>query len=241
MTSQERSYSKLLKPICLVSILGMVGELYAFTIDNVADPVDANVTYVGDVVQNGLPLQMKKFKVSSTAAEVLNYYKQRWSDVTAHDENIPSYIEKRVGDWWVLTKIESSSSVVVQVKESGDGYVEGLISVSDLSKRKKPNTWETDFPRISGTQLLSNTESNDNGRQAFTLILVNDSSISENNDYYRSNMEAEGWSYSRGGVNAGVSMLHFVKDNWQCDMTVTMADDGKTVIFANLVELNENS
>jgi hypothetical protein len=199
------------------------------------------VIYVGDLVQNGLPMQIKQFRASSSVAEILAFYKLRWSDTANRQDNVPTYIEKSVGEWRVLSKMESSNSVVVQLKDTGTGQAEGFISVTDLSQVEGPNEWSSDFPRMHGSQLISNTESHDKGRHAYTLILINDYSVVENRDYYQANMDTQGWSYSRGGMKDNVSMMYFIKDKWHCDMTVTESDDGKTVIFANLVEMNENS
>lgn len=213
----------------------------AYDIHDVADPPVTSVIYVGEVVQNGMPLQMKQFSTESSVTEVLAFYKQRWSDISRHQKNVPAYLEKHVGEWHVLSKMETDKSVVVQVRKSNRGSTEGYISVSDISRATKPNRWSSEFPRIQGTQLLSNTESIDKGRVAYTLVLFNDYSVHVNRDYYRDNMHADGWQYARGSEKTKTAILYFRRDKWHCDISVTEADDGKTIIIANLVEMNENS
>jgi hypothetical protein len=226
----------------VVCLLCFVDETYAYGISDVEEPPGASsVTYVGDLVQNGLPMQIKQFKSNSSVSEILAFYKQRWSDSANRQDNVPAYIEKKVGEWQVLSKMESTNSVVVQLKQTPEGQAEGFISVTDLSRAEGPNEWSNEFPRMHGSKLISNTESQDKGRHAYTLILINDYSVAENRDYYQANMDSQGWSYSRGGMKDNISMMYFIKDNWHCDMTVTEADNGKTIIFANLVEMNENS
>ncbi|MCU7841057.1 MAG: hypothetical protein KZQ94_16965 [Candidatus Thiodiazotropha sp. (ex Troendleina suluensis)] len=243
MTEPEFIVDTVFKSIVLLlSVFCTVSAAHAYTIADVKDPPGARVTYVGDVIQNGLPMQMKQFSADYTMAELLGFYKQRWSDAAHSQENIPAYIEKKVGEWQILSKVDESSSVVVQVKIANDGVSsEGYISVTDLSKKKETNQWLSNFPRPRDSQLISSTESVDKGRSATTLIIVNNFSVDENSEYYRSNMDALGWNYQRGGVKNNISMLHFFKDRQQCEITVTEADDGKTVIFANLIEINENS
>ncbi|MCU7876930.1 MAG: hypothetical protein KZQ84_09040 [Candidatus Thiodiazotropha sp. (ex Lucinoma borealis)] len=228
--------------LLLLSVFCAIDASYAYTLADIEDPLDARVTYVGDVIQNGLPMQMKQFSVDYTAAELMAFYKQRWSDTAHHQENIPDYIEKNVGEWRILSKVDESSSVVVQVKTANNGASsEGFISVTDLSGRKETNQWLSNFPRLRDSQLISSTESVDKDRSATTLIITNDYSVDENSDYYRSNLDKLGWRYLRGSVRNNVSMLHFAKDGQQCEITVTEADDGKTVIFANVIEVNETS
>ena len=227
--------------VLLLLSMGVSGSGLAFELSDVADPPDANVTYVGEVVQNGLPLQMKQFTVEQSVSEVLSFYKQRWSDTANTQENVPHYIEKRAGQWRVLSKVEGTSSVVVQVKDGPTrGITEGLVSVTDLSKKKEVSQLSHSFPRLTDTELLSSTESVDNGRLATTLMLVNNYSIDDNSDYYRSQMDEQGWSFLRGGVQNNVSMLHFAKDGQQCEIAVSPMDNGKTVVFANVVESNED-
>jgi hypothetical protein len=232
---------QVLYAFCLLGVFAVSSVSHAFDIHDVANPPSASMTYVGDVIQNGLPMQMKQFTTDTSITELFAFYKQRWSDNAKRQDNVPDYIEKRAGDWYVLSKMEASKSVVVQARKANSSTIEGFISVTDLAQVKEQNRWSSDFPRMHGTELVSNTESVDKGRIAYTLILYNDYSVNENSEYYRSNMHVDGWQFTRGGEKANTAMLYFQKDNWQCDITVTEAKDGKTVIFTNLVETNENS
>jgi hypothetical protein len=226
---------------CITLFIATSSLCHAFDVHDVADPPAASVIYVGDVIQNGLPMQMKQFSTDSSIAQLLAFYKQRWSDTSKKQDNVPSYLEKRVGEWYILSKMENEKSVVVQARKAKQGTIEGYISVTDMSRISKPNRWTREFPRMPGTQLISNTESVDKGRVAYTLILSNDHSVSDNNGYYRESMHNDGWQYIRGGEKSSTAMLYFKKERLQCDIAVTEADDGQTVIFANLVEINENS
>jgi hypothetical protein len=225
--------------ICLLCICLPAGISHAFSLADVASPPDSNTTYVGNMVHNGLPLEILQFTSSQSVAELLAFYKQRWSDVSKRKDSAPAYIEKHVGGWSILSKIEASKNVVLQVKSASGGTAEGFISVSDFSESKAPEQWVEEFPRMHGSELISNTASEEKGRQAYTLIFVNDHSVSENNEFYRVSMDGYGWRYSRGGVKDNVSMLHFLNDDWYCDIALSEADDGKSVILANLVEMNE--
>jgi hypothetical protein len=196
---------------------------------------------VGEVIQNGLPIQMKKFSTDLSVTELLAFYKQSWSDTSIVQENVPAYMEKHIGEWYILSKLENTVSVVIQTKRGKEGKTEGYISVTDTSRAGKPNRWSEDFPRLPGTQIFSNTESVDKGRIAYTLILSNDNSVDENRDYYRDNMYVDDWEFARESNRSSTVMLYFKKSGWQCDITVTKAEDGKTITIVNMVELNEDS
>jgi hypothetical protein len=226
--------------ICLVCLCLPANISHAFGLADVAQPPDSSTTYVGNMVHNGLPMEILQFTSSHSVAELMAFYKQRWSDVSKRKDNVPSYIEKHVGGWSILSKIEATKNVVVQIKPASSGAAEGFISVSDFFETKAPEQWVEEFPRMHGSELISNTASQDKGRQAYTLIFVNDHPVSENNEFYRVNMDGLGWRYSRGGVKDNISMLHFLNDDWYCDITLSQAEDGKSVILTNLVELNGN-
>jgi hypothetical protein len=160
--------------------------------------------------------------------------------VGTHQKNVPDYIEKQVGEWQVLSKMEGSSSVVVQVKPGQKAKTEGFISVSDLSAKTNISEYGSSFPRIAESDLISSTDSVDDGRLATTLIIRNNYSVDDNSQYYRSHMDVQGWTFLRGGIQSNVSMLHFAKSDQQCEIAISKADDGKTVIFANIVRINKD-
>jgi hypothetical protein len=214
----------------------IISKCYAYDIAKVETPPDANVSYVGDVVQNGIPLQIKQFRVQMSSSEVLGFYKQRWSDTRNYKENTPAYIEKKVDSWTVLSKMEESSSVVVQIQESTSGESFGFISVSDISRAKKISETTTKFPRLNGSELVSSTESLDNGKLATTIILVNNHSINENSEYYKMSMVNNGWVSTNKRITDNEATIYYSKQNQYCEIALVASKDGKTVIFANIVE-----
>jgi hypothetical protein len=218
----------------------MTCACFAFDISSVEDPPDSTVIYVGDVVQNGLPIQMKQFDTIRSPREVLDFYKLRWSDTRNYKENTPQYIEKKVGDWLVLSKMEGNNSVVVQIQETNGNHSTGFISVSDVSRPQKISDEAVNFPRLSDSELLSSTESIDNGKYATTIIMINNHTIIDNSEYYKVSMSNSGWVYTNSKYNENVSTMYFSKNTHHCEIAIAQADDGKTVIFANVVESNQD-
>ena len=208
---------------------------WGFDISRVAEPPEAKTVYVGDVVQNGIPMQMKQFSSSLTTGEVLSYYRINWADNTKVKENVPAFIEKEAGDWSIISKLEGNYSVVVQVKTQQSGGSEGVISVSNLTRPPGISELSKKFPKLGGTQLISSTESRDGGKHATTLILVNEFSVDSNDAFYRSRMTAEGWRLVRGGVRDGTATMLFNKQGQQCEMAVSEGERGDSVIIANIV------
>lgn len=210
--------------------------LWAFDISNVAEPPKSSTVFVGDVIQNGLPIQMKQFHSELHPVEVLSYYKHQWSDNRKTRKNVPDVIEKKMAEWTVLSKQEGSYSVVIQVKEGVNGGAEGFISVLKLGAPQKTNSMIKEFPRLGGTTLISSTESRDGGKHATTLMLINDYSVDSNDAFYRSKMESEGWSLVRGMIRKGVATLLFNKQGKQCEMAISSDRKGDAIILVNVVK-----
>lgn len=228
---------KMMKARCFLFCLYSLSPtlLWAFDISNVVDPPRSSTVFVGDVVQNGMPLQMKQFYSDLRPVELLSYYRHSWSDNRRTQNNVPAVIEKKVGDWTVLSKQEGQYSVVVQVKNGENGGAEGLISVLKLMKTPIVNPISKKFPRLGGTKILSDTVSRDGDKQASTLILMNDYSVDSNHAFYRSKMELKGWTLVRGDVREGAVTLLFNKQGQQCEMAINSDGKGDSIIIVNIV------
>jgi len=210
--------------------------LWALDISEVANPPEAKTVFVGDVIQNGVPMQMKQFSSSLAVEELLAFYKNNWADNTRTKRKMPAFIEKEAGVWKILSKLEEDFNIVVQVKAKQGHGSEGFISVSDLTRPPGISQLSKDFPRLGGTQLVSSTESRDGGKKATTLVLTNEYSVDSNDAFYRSKMTAEGWKLVRGDIRNGAATMLFNKQDQQCELAVSKGDRGDSVIFANIVE-----
>ena len=124
--------------------------LWAFDISKVVEPPEAKTTFVGSVVQNGIPMQMKQFSSNLTPGEVIGYYKHNWTDNRRTNSNVPTTIVKEAAEWMIISKTENRHSVVVQVKSRQGGGAEGFISVSNLTKPPKQGLQAKKFPRLGG-------------------------------------------------------------------------------------------
>lgn len=213
---------------------------WAFDILDMETLPDTKTVFVGNMVQNGTPVQIMQFSSNLSVLEVLSFYKKEWSDNRKVKNNTPKMIEKKVAEWTNLSKLEGAYSVVVQVKVKQYGGSEGFISVLDLRRPAKISKKSKQFPRIGGTKMVSTTESKDGGRSAVTMVLFNTYSVDSNDAFYRAKMTSEGWQLVRGFVKEGVVALLFNKQGQQCEMTISSSDQGDSVIMVNIVENAES-
>lgn len=202
-----------------------------------AIPIQQNMQTVWvaeSVVHNGIPMSIQSFKSVASVNNVLAFYETQWAKPIR--EGVPGYVRSEVGGWQVISRLEHGVNMVVQAKSGEQGGAEGFVSEAKVSavsvNEKKINR----FPRMSGSDVVSMTESSDAGRNASTFILTNHFSVESNSTYYQSKFQQMGWKSALNQVNGGTSVLMFNKDGAQIDIAISANDRGLTVIYANLVE-----
>ncbi len=84
---------------------------------------------------------------------------------------------------------------------------------------------DDEFPRLSGTKVMSDTGSIDSGRVGNTLILKNNYTVSSNTSFYKSKMQSQGWTLDPVANEVNKSAVHdaylyFTRDNMACIITI---------------------
>ncbi len=222
-----------LNKVTTACLLSMVLCQQAFGLD-VAVPEGAAVTWVApEIEQSGIPLQIQQLKSGQSVEQVLNFYRTEWADAGNGDS--PGFIEKAVGEWNVISRLDGGTNIVIQVKAAADGSTEGFLSVADVTGAAKESEISQDFPRLSGSELISSTASRDPGKSATTLILRNRFSVSSNTSFYQSRMPSKGWQQVHAVRAQGADILLFNKNGNSLEVAVTQDSDGITVVLANFV------
>jgi len=210
--------------------------LWAIDVSEVGRPPDTETVYIGNVIQNGVPMQMEQIRSSLAPEELLAFYKQKWADNTTTMRKTPVFLEKEAGPWKILSKLDGKYNIVVQIKDNQGHGSEGYISVSDLTQPPEISRIQKEFPRLGGTKLVSSTQARDEGKIATTLILRNEYSVDSNDAFYRSELTANGWRLIHGELRDGSAVMLFDKRNQQCELAVSREGYGDSVIFANITE-----
>lgn len=196
-------------------------------------PPGANVEWVGDDMKlNGVPMQIRRFTSSMTVAEIMAFYRVRWK------ERI-SPVENTVGEWSVIGRQSGDFYLTVQVKQSDRGGSEGLLGVSRLPAFASGSgpTFDARFPKMEGTEVVSDMDSNDKGKLGKTLILKNDYSVQSNASYYQSVLPAQGWkrNESYGGMRGDKHLLYFQRREEAANIVIAPHPDRGTAIVINVV------
>ena len=214
------------------------GAVYADSWPRVESPPNAHVEWVGDnIVQNGVPMQIKSFRTESGVTDVIDFYKSQWaSEVTPPVLNT-------LGEWSIIGHKVGDYYVTVQAKTGSGEAAEGFIGVSQLPGASKPGP-RSDFPRMGGTDLVSSTDTTDGARSAKTIVMENSFSVESNVSFYESNLSSEGWTLLQSRranpaeTGADGHILYFNKRKQTCHIVVSPAKTGSTMVVANIVTNN---
>ncbi len=187
------------------------------------------------MVHNGVPLKVKVFNSENSVNGVLDFYRGQWRD---HDK---TPVENTVGEWRIIGRQLGDHYLTVQARRHDNGS-EGFLAVSTLPAALDgeflPNT-DTPFPRLPGSDVLTNTVSYDLGKRSTTLVFENQASSFANASYYRSNLPVDGWLLRQNDdaqlvSNKGYTM-YFEKQGQACHVVITNGTNGGTLVTVNLV------
>ena len=214
-----------------ICLLAGAAKTLAFDLQELAAPPQTQLSWVGKhIVQNGMPMQILQLQSSLPQAELLRFYRQEWE--AFHKPGERSSITRDVGEWRMLSTLVDAHHVVLQLKREGS-QLTGFLSSTPLDTRTEQSSITTQFPRQSGSQLISSTESNDGGVKATTLILQNRYSLRDSHNFYKTALQREGWKLARSNVARGTAVMLFDSPSGSLQLAMRR-DKDKTFIFANL-------
>lgn len=210
-----------------------VSAVCADGLEGLVLPPGMRASWVAEnIEQNGVPIQIQKLTSGASVNDVLAFYRAQWSEST--DPEVPGYVENQVSEWKTISQLENNQQTVIQVKARPGGGTEGFASRIDIRSSPGTNRVTRNFPRKSGTQLISSTESKDGAKSATTILMMNTFSVSSNADFYRSKMRARGWKLVHAVNPVGLSTMLFNRSKKSCEIAISK-NRGKTIIMANIL------
>lgn len=196
----------------------------------VAPPPDANMKSVGqDMRLNGVDMRVTAFTSDMSADAVLAFYRQRWQHK----------VENTLGEWQIIGRQEGGYYITVQVKPGEKHATEGLIGISELPALRTAPKVDASFPRMQGTQMISDMNSNDSGKKGKTLVMHNGYSVHSNASFYQTALPREGWRQNTayGGLQTGgdAHAMFFVRGTKSCNIVINRHPEGGSAVVVNIV------
>jgi len=197
-----------------------------------------SVWVLPDVVHNGQPMTVRNFESPESLQAILKKYRLEWKRAGL-DTRGP--IEYEAGGWNVIAKLEGSCFYTVQVRANGLSGSKGILAVSQVQEVTKVRVLGKDFPMMYGSKVAADMKHRDPGKEARTIMLMNQFSTDANADFYRQAIGGEGWqiisdklvTYEGGKGNAYA--LTFKRGLNETTVVISRAQSG-TSVFASLID-----
>jgi hypothetical protein len=186
-----------------------------------------------DMLYNGLPMQVRRFDSSENMQAILAYYRREWK---ATEKRLGA-IEYDVADWKVIAVLRERCFYTVQVQRAASGGgATGLLGVSQLQGPGLARDAGKGFPMMSGSNVVNDMSHRDPGKPGRTILLMNAYSPATNADFYRRNLEGDGWRIIadqtvrlRGG-NGEAHALTLKRGLNETSMTISRSGEGSSVL-----------
>ncbi|NVJ51654.1 MAG: hypothetical protein HWE13_00690 [Gammaproteobacteria bacterium] len=167
---------------------------------------------------NGFELQPVAFKTSDSIEEIEQYYLKQWTREGIKYADIPG--------WRIISHLEDGMLYTVQIEVVKEGLRRegsvGYLGISNLpSIKKDPGELGDGFPKLSNTMVLNDIKQNDLGREARTLWMVNDQSITRNLNHIENWFRNQGWlTQASLEMTKDAAGLIMNKDNQKLDLSI---------------------
>ncbi len=160
-------------------------------------PPGASVEWVGQNVEvNGVKTAIRAFHSKKSIEDVVKFYRREWKKPV--EKGKPGYMESiDAAPWYIISRIEDGYLLTAQVrvKENDQSGSWGYLSASLLpGTGDKARQFGAAIPKIPGSDVINQMNSDDPGKEATTVVISNTHSVTNNADFYRQYYEGKGWT-----------------------------------------------
>ncbi len=194
-------------------------------------PRGAYVEWVAqDAEVNNLVIKARKFSSKQDMESVLAFYRELWSD---------NYAEIDYGPWRMISAKNEGLMYTVQVQKSTSGRGSfGILGVSDIADKILSDDFIQEigkhFPKMQGSEVVSEMKMSDPGKNAKTILLSNKYSVASNVSYYKNHYRDWQVRSDQSTGFTGPHTLTFTNGRKEVNLVISR-DTGKTNIVANVV------
>lgn len=199
----------------------------------IPSPSGAKTFWIAQYVeQNTVPMQIRGIESAEPMEAVSRFYEKWFADKVG-------YGVSKVGASRVLGARLGIYQVTVQLRARPEGTVGRLVAAaiyeqeeSGQSLRERAERIGKGFPRPTGSQVVSDTLSFDEGQRNRTIVVTNNVSVETNALYLREQMIRLGWSLLQDRTIEGGtrSALVFRRNNEEMVVTISRNDGAYFVV-----------
>lgn len=189
----------------------------------------------GDMVYNGNRMYIENITCDCHYEKILAFYRKHWAEI---DEK--GFVENDLGELQQISRGNEDYFFSVQVKRdpADPEKTVGRLVITELpGKRSVKVVLGSGVPMMGDSEVVSDISDAMPGKRARTVLLLNEKSIVDNMDFYRSHYEKAGWNSFLVPVDpsVGSQALSYRKDS--VDINIAIHEQaGVSVVLFNEVK-----
>lgn len=220
---------------CLVGLLCLQSYLVQAWPD-FDKPDDVKVEWVAnDIIRNGVPMYIENIRCDCEYERILAFYRKLWADM-----DNKGYVETDLGSMKQISRGDDRYFYSVQVMNDPKDFKKsrGRLVISEMPNKDNQNVVLGEgIPMPGDSKVMTDIYDGMPGKKSRTVMLLNNKSIVENMQFYRSHYESRKWKSFLFPVNPDVGSQALSYQQGNTDVNITVHDEaGVSVVVFNEVK-----
>lgn len=218
-----------MKEIIICALLGCVATCCWADWPSLPYPSHSRVEAIGEQVRlNGVPMRMHRVLSAQSTEAMLAFYKKVLGTKHAQAEFYGTHIlSQERGDYFIT----------IRVSKLSPSLTETLLSISDGRTSQRVAGMPLGYALPADSELLSDMESVDAGKNSRQIIFNNEHSIQANADFMTKVMQGKGYILEPklSVSNASSRSLMFGGKNREARLVVSQDEEGSSVVLTTIL------
>lgn len=194
-----------------------------------APPDGSTVDRLGETVVDGRPMAIEHVVVPRLPADVLRHYRK-----ALDDKATGRIVERKLAGDQILARRIGDHFVTVRVRPVADGSSDVWIMTTPMRPSAARSGLPAHLALPAGSRVLSNVETVDGGRRAYTIIATADAAVSATQDFLKRSLGDRGFTLvasDASGNDPSRRVLLFQRGIEDVMVTIADGPSGRTMVL----------
>lgn len=177
------------------------------------------------IVFNGMDMRASVFESPQNSADVIAFYRNAWGG---------HVVVNKVGNQQVIGHREGDYFITIEVADVGGGS-KGKVGIVNLATAARHVELGRGFAKPDGTKVFNDVAYPDDPVPARTIAMGNELSTSQNSQYFREHLLADGWKPADDNhcTDAGC-VLNYERGSSKLSVVIVPVGDARSQIVINV-------
>ena len=193
-------------------------------------PEGSSVEPLGDaMVINGRPVTVQRVVAPQSAADVARHYRK-----ALDEKSSGKIVEYRLKGDQIIARRIGEHFVTVRVQKAPGGTAEVWIMTTQMRAPVTTEALPSHLAVPAGSRILSNVETLDGARRAYTIIATADAAVSATQDFVKRHLKDRGFTLvasDESSVDASRRVMLFQRGTEDVMVTIADGPKGRTLVL----------